>query len=273
MQELIILIPLYREFERLNKNELASLHQCYRVLGNHGVCFLNSPLLSTKAYVEDALQMGVHITVENFDPKFFSSLEGYNSLLLSKNFYKRFLKYKYMLIHQTDCWVFRDELHYWCEQDYDYIGAPWFENYRPTLTLSPCIGVGNGGFSLRKIATHYRVCNRLRYIRTPSGLYKEDLDNGVPRWKSLIRLVLNSTIRNNHYHLFHNKNGMYEDLFFGIYAAKNFSWFHTADCDTASRFSLEVNAPLLYEKNKKLPFGCHAWEKYHTEFWKRFIEL
>jgi hypothetical protein len=48
--------------------------------------------------------------------------------MLSIDFYKRFRDYKFILIYQLDAYVFRDELEYWCEQDYDFIGAPLIEN-------------------------------------------------------------------------------------------------------------------------------------------------
>jgi len=58
-----------------------------------------------------------------------------------------FGKYDYILIYQTDCWVFEDNLDYFVELEYDWYGAPW---YQPHIGLTNV--VGNGGFSLRKIS-------------------------------------------------------------------------------------------------------------------------
>ena len=33
-----------------------------------------------------------------------------------------------MLIYQLDAFVFQDDLAYWCQQNYDYIGAPWLRD-------------------------------------------------------------------------------------------------------------------------------------------------
>lgn len=44
--------------------------------------------------------------------------------MLEADFYRRFGKYKYMLIYQLDAFVFSDKLLDFCEMGYDYIGAP-----------------------------------------------------------------------------------------------------------------------------------------------------
>jgi len=92
--------------------------------------------------------------------------------MLSLEFYKRFLNYKFILIYQLDAFVFNDELAFWCNKDYDYIGAPWsdissrsiFKELRSKLPLRYKYYyirklsninkfVGNGGFSLRKVVS------------------------------------------------------------------------------------------------------------------------
>lgn len=79
-----------------------------------------------------------------FHENYFKSIDGYNKLMLSPSFYKAFSNYEYILIYQLDAWVFKDELQHWCNQKYDYIGAPIYQNNK-------LIGIGNGGFSLRKV--------------------------------------------------------------------------------------------------------------------------
>ena len=60
-----------------------------------------------------------------FDQSYFSTPAGYNRLLLTTQFYEKFLDYDYILIYHLDALLFRDELTMWCGQGYDYIGAPW----------------------------------------------------------------------------------------------------------------------------------------------------
>lgn len=54
----------------------------------------------------------------------FVSVDSYNEMMLSPDFYRRFQVYDFMLIYQLDAFVFRDELDEWVAKDYDYIGAP-----------------------------------------------------------------------------------------------------------------------------------------------------
>lgn len=58
---------------------------------------------------------------------------GYNRLMLSEDLYSAFSNYEYILICQSDAYIFRDELKEWCEAGYDYVGAPWLR--RPLYDL------------------------------------------------------------------------------------------------------------------------------------------
>jgi hypothetical protein len=62
-----------------------------------------------------------------------------------------------MLIYQLDAWVFKDDLMKWCNKGYDYIGAPWFEDFGSYEKGKKLWRVGNGGFSLRKIKYFCKV--------------------------------------------------------------------------------------------------------------------
>ncbi len=84
-------------------------------------------------------------------------------------------------------------------------------------------------------------------------------------------MLLNLTVRNNTFHLFNNYIWN-EDFFWCLVVQKNFKWFKVPALVTASKFSMEANARMLYKSNNnQLPFGCHAWERYDVEFWKPFI--
>lgn len=40
-----------------------------------------------------------------------------------EDFYARFNWCEYLLVHELNSWIVRDELHYWCKQGYDYFRA------------------------------------------------------------------------------------------------------------------------------------------------------
>ena len=91
--------------------------------------------------------------------------------MLSSEFYRRFSKFEYILIYQLDAFVFKDQLNYWCKKGYDYIGAPWFEGFHLTKTGVNIIGVGNGGFSLRRVKTHIDLTGRFGFFK----IYKKNI--------------------------------------------------------------------------------------------------
>ena len=60
-----------------------------------------------------------------------------------------------------------------------------------------------------------------------------------------------------------------EDFFFAI---SNGIGFKTAPIDVALKFSFETEVKRCFRLNsEKLPFGCHAWDRYDYNFWKPFI--
>ena len=70
------------------------------------------------------------------------------------------------------------------------------------------------------------------------------------------------------------KGRMNEDYFFSIYTSNSWNKQNTnfPSVEEASYFAFEVNPSYLYSINKRLPFGCHAFEKWEFEyFWKKFI--
>ena len=165
-----VVIPLYTL--KLSDIDLLSLRQCFQVLGRHDIALVKPRSLDIIA-LPSLLGVDAHYRTEEFDDRYFAGRKGYNRLMLSTDLYKRFLGSRYIFIHQTDVFVFRDELEQWCQRGYDYIGAPWlpatgdvsgWNVERRAIYLirrglgkfkTPCDAinlkykVGNGGCSLR----------------------------------------------------------------------------------------------------------------------------
>ena len=145
-----IVIPVYKT--HLEPYEITSLNQCYRILINHSIFFVTSDSLSLNNYPLPAQG------VRRFKDDYFKDISGYNRLMLSAEFYESFKNYDFILLYQLDAFVFRDELPYWCQLDYDYIGAPWFTD-EPDGSKK-IWRIGNGGFSLRKVQTFLECLNQ-----------------------------------------------------------------------------------------------------------------
>jgi hypothetical protein len=260
----VIVVPVYRSF--LSEDEKISLKQLIHVLGNRNIVII-SP---------DGIDLPIechNLEIQCFESHYFENIDGYNRLMLSSAFYRRFDRYQYMLIHQLDCLVFRDDLHKWSIKDYSYVAPPWFGKFwhDPELGLWK---VGNGGFSLRKISSAIKV-----------------LETKVPRgtMKAAIERARNSYIDplnpSNHYRREinpHTHNDadfvsveedirdypLNEDLFWSFEASLLDPTFLIPTAQEALPFAFEKCPRWCFEHNSNsLPMGCHAWAKEDREFW------
>lgn len=118
-KDIVVVIPIYKA--TLTQYEEMSLNQCVKVLANYSLVVIKPTSLD----INELLSQYSLLKVENFPDDCFSNLRAYNKLVLSEDFYQRFVDYQYMLIFQLDAYVFRDELLDWAKRGYDYIGAPW----------------------------------------------------------------------------------------------------------------------------------------------------
>ena len=265
MKKAIIVIPIYKEIPTLI--EKASFQQCLRVLNKFDITFIAPEHLDITEYTQIAHEFSKTIAIQYFSKDNFISRKSYSKLLLSHKFYECFSSYEYMLIYQLDAWVFKDELEYWCDMEYDYIGAPWFKHWgNANKSSSMQARAGNGGFSLRKISSFIKVLKmpwpHNQYLRR--GKLKKRLLNGLLQENKNLKTVQQAFI----------ESSINEDHLFAFFANTKDCEFKVSDAHTAIKFSFEVNPRLLYELNDfELPFGCHAFETYDNDFWKDKIIL
>ena len=126
-----IIIPIYTT--TLKQEEWSSIDRCFSLLGKkYEIAFAIPEGLDIELLHRRYQNFSVH----PFTPSFFKGLEGYNQMMLSPEFYKSFLDYEYILIYQTDAYVFKDDLSAWCLKGYDYIGAPWIPKKKYIITYS-----------------------------------------------------------------------------------------------------------------------------------------
>lgn len=224
------------------------------VLGQHPIVLVQPESLDSSALTS----AHPRLHVERFDDHFFAGRAGYNRLMLSAEFYQRFADVEYVLIHQLDAFVFRDELAYWCKRGHDYIGAPWLPPHRLLERIGERFKsapkrarhgekyckVGNGGFSLRKIRPFIDIAVRRRDM----------IDAYLARQAG-------------------HRSATYEDGFWGMQVAQAEPWFSVPDHDEALRFAMDHRPWSALELNNgQLPFGCHGFEKRRVRrFWTPLI--
>jgi hypothetical protein len=250
-----ILIPVYKS--EFDEYEIISLKQCCKILFDYPVVFLKPVSLD----LSHILNVFPQTSAESFDDAYFNSLFDYNRLMLSNTFYERFADCEYILIHQLDAYVFKDELKEWCRKNYDYIGAPFlikpkYHRFFPYIFLRikaffyffagrPCrpvmLGgkIGNGGLSLRKVKPH---------LKTTLEKQKK------------IDYFLERSKRHSEYN---------EDVFWGTQNPE----FSRPGLLEAIAFSIDDYPAIgLQMNNGNLPFGCHGWSKpERLIFWKNII--
>lgn len=259
----IVVIPVYKD--KLSKDEQMSLCQCATIMKNKRICIVCPEGLNTDAYSVILSSNCNNWFTEYFPKPFFNGISGYNHLMLDSSFYKRFSNYEYILIYQLDAWVFSDELDYWCAQGYDYIGAPWIKmNEKCELEFA---GVGNGGFSLRRIQHFIDVLSYRGPVRDVKQL---DLK---PTLKNKLYRIFYAIGYQNTIEYYKNDDTLYEDIFLSIFLSNTKLRATMPDEDTACLFSFEKSPSFLFSKTNKLPFGCHAWRinEYDT-FWNNYIK-
>jgi hypothetical protein len=255
METVRIVVPLYKAF--LDDIERMSLCRSLDVMKSHSfsiICPHNLDLASIEPMFD-----GVDYDVRRFDPEFFRGIKGYNRLMLSSDFYSAFIDYNHILICQTDVFVFSDQLLFWCEKDYDYIGAPWMaspqhplkkffygiENFfrRKKKSQHHFFKVGNGGFSLRNVEVMLRIVSEL----------KDEIVYFSEHWDE------------RKYHQ--------EDVFISVYAPSQIPNIKIPDYKEAVAFAMDRKPWLAYKlNNNKLPFACHGFNKSKvSKFWAPII--
>lgn len=282
-----IVVPIYKEFGKLSDEELISLNQLFKVLGKHQIIFFGPNRIQWGDYLEHAKKENIQLQIKKFNNYYFESINSYNQLLISLGFYKEFKKWKYVLVYQLDAFIFRDELRYWCGLGYDYIGAPWSGTH--SYEGKPLVGVGNGGFSLRNLRSCLKLLKGLRVIEMLEEYENFNWKGILPKLPAIIKRILATNTPSK----FEINYSFQEDVFWCISAPNRLNNFRSnvfilqfltkyfvkktfkiAPEKIASKFSFETRVGELYElNNKKLPFGCHAWEKYEPEFWKGIIPM
>lgn len=259
----VVVIPIYQD--RVSGVAKLSVDRAFDVLGRHDIFFVGPRRLQSHL-AGLCQQHGRNAQWATFDNHYFSGIKGYNALMRSRRFYEKFGAFSHILIAQTDTLVLSDELETWCQQDYAYIGAPWFVGGSQPRQPLEFFGVGNGGFSLRRVADFLRVLEQPR--RIPNFIKAQQ--GGARGEGSLLRRLKHEwLLAYNFEPLFPTSN---EDFFWGILVPAACPFFRVPGLAEASRFAFEVEPRQLYALNGgQLPFGCHAWERYDRDFWLQVL--
>lgn len=238
IKDCVVVIPVYKS--KLNDIEYACLRNCREKLDGFSFCFI-APVDIKDGYYHRNLPP---VPLKKFGNWNSNSLDDYNRLLMTADFYHQFSEYRYMLIFQLDGWLIKGgkELDQFLALDFDYIGAPWVnEGYRYCKRIIRGAGhskiinflqgetickVGNGGVSLRKIKSMSRFFE----------IYKKEAES----WDKA------------------------EDIFISFYGQKQKYRLKIPQEEIAKKFSLEKNMKEEISAGN-IPLAVHKWEEYYPE--------
>lgn len=235
-----VVIPIYKP--EPTADESASLDRTFLVLNKRKISFIAPRGLDVSFYSLRFPQASYRY----YPQEYFASVNGYSRLLVSDWFYESGETSNFILIVQTDVYLFRDDLDVWLKSPYDYVGAPWPDGIEVKINVGKFakIGgktirayVGNGGLSLRRRSR----CAEL--IRE----HKEIAD-----WFC--------------------QTGSNEDLFFAFTGCLS-SNFVLPNQIAAAAFSWELSPESFFVlSGGRLPMGVHGFRKHSADFWHTQIK-
>lgn len=275
-QDICVAIPVYKP--DLNALEIQSVKQCLIILEEYHMCFVVPDDLNLEFYKSHFKEITKYI---RFDNHFFNSLQGYNSLLLSPSFYEKFEAYKYLLIHQTDCYVFKDDLLQWAKKGYDYIGGLLFEGFHGNPEQGAKLWcAGNGGLSLRRVCKFKKQLSSNKKLKNSKQLKAEK--EALTEFTKLSKLKLNLLFLlkrmgyKNSIAFYAKTFSNNEDVFF-IELCLDYNMMTMPEPEEAFFFSWDRRPDFLFNRYKELPFACHAWYRTdapyenNKDFWQRIF--
>ena len=276
-KKLVILIPVYKTISDLEYLEKLSIRNTLDKFGDlYQIGLLKSDKVNFASYVDFFNFQFLNIEFN------FSTWVEYNALLKSNKLYQEISDFDYLLIVQTDAYVFSNSIDDFSE--YDYIGAPWVRD--PIKNIKGC--VGNGGLSLRNIQKIKSILNsETKLFAFTTLLYMNSKHffkfgkikryNGIKKFtlqqyffifiKSLYQYLFLNSFRNA------NKfDSLLEDVFYGVLVASKFENFIVPDFSRAQKFSFDENPQYFFQlNNHELPLGCHGFIKNYSQFWNKYI--
>ena len=261
-----VVTPIYKP--SLDPDEALALAHNLKTLAQSPWILIHPP--SNRSLIEGIIRQNptISITSIELDANNFVSIASYNKMLLSSFFYRQFEAYTHILIAQLDTLIFADYLSDWVALGYAYMGSPWYLGIDNPKQPLQWLGGGNGGLSLRHVQASIEVLARPRWLYRAIRRYEHQSLPG--EWlRAELRALRQLLERSNGTS---NTPRMYEDLFWSFIAPKLSPAFNVAPPEIAIDFAWELNPREHYQKTRKLPFGCHAWQRYDRDFWLEVLE-
>lgn len=273
-KDCIVVIPTHKG--DMTPEEERSFRNTLEVLSEWPIALVIPENASPDYYEKMRARDGLNFQIMIVSSDWLGSLERYNRMASSVDFYKMFEDYKYLLICHLDAWVFRDELQMWIDKGYHYIGAPWFllrdhsswvspgESSIPLSRLMYPQG-GNGGVCLRNIEKTIELLSGHKPKYNPGLFCKSVWYYLKNRQYKLLKIYIREcreAIRDAA--AFQKSNNIYEDRMFCMFYSLIDRNYRVAPASEELFFCTEVYSDEILKTKLKwqLPFAMHNYQKY-----------
>jgi hypothetical protein len=154
MKELVtVVIPVFKN--QLTETEAKSLEKCLETLEQFPVLFITGD----DTNLDDLSSRHPSITNYRFENEYFKNRATFQKLLLRDEFYDRFDWSEFILVHELNSFVLKNELRYWCKQGYDFIQpcpdsltVSWLDSFvSKKLAPQTVDQLSSAGLSLRRV--------------------------------------------------------------------------------------------------------------------------
>jgi len=272
-----VVIPVYKI--NLNLFEEISLNRHITILKDYD-CFLLIPQ-KLSAHVNHLLARNEgdnnRVSCHVVDDLWLSSHRHYNQLMLRREFYQFYEFYSHILVAQLDSYTFEDRLLAWCNTKYDYVGAPIYNfgsHWQDDLLC-----VGNGGFSLRKVASFISALDANPVIFTLDDLVERLKPyNAKGKFVNALKYAPCWLMRGNRLREECNSLayfvGVNEDLCYAKYLPAIRNDFLIPSYVESVSFCIDSHVTRELKVLKEgLPFGAHGWWTWNENLdaWRPFI--
>jgi len=259
-KQVAVVIPFYKT--ELTELEKISLAQCLKTLSSY-------PIIAIKpASIDLSSIPGISLfsDIISFKNSYFEGVQGYNELMLSPEFYKTFIEFEFILIHQLDAFVFRDELADWCHKGYDYIGAPWLKRLADPDAIK--------AIKTRMITRYHIFVNTFEGNLPSDRQFDNKVGNGgfsLRRVRKFYNLSIKFQSQIEEYHK-RAEHQFHEDVFWSIEVNRKTKHLNIPRYKKALLFSFENRLEQsMKHTHNHIPFGCHAWDQ-HLNFWRPYMQ-
>jgi glycosyltransferase involved in cell wall biosynthesis len=265
----VVVIPTHKS--DVSVEEERSFRNTLSVLRNWDIRLVVPENVSVESYTRIKSNDSHAFDIVQVTAQWMGTIPRYNAMMLSTDFYHLFEDYDYILICHLDSWVFRDELEYWINLRYDYIGPPLFllkEPARNSLESLVAPQGGNGGFCLRNIDSTMNLLSNARYDLNVTLLLKGI--NFLIRNRKFDLLKIFLRICRETYKdpvRFQLRYNVYEDVMISVCYALLHKSYKVAPPEIAMQFATEVYSEEIIQTKLKLrfPFAVHGYGKYFSK--------